>query len=63
MKYAKTDKNYAILTKRAKVQHEKKFPSNLKCIQGVGWYISETLRVDSLLFMYVINFILMWIRH
>ena len=37
MKYARTDKNYAILTKRAKVQHEKKFPSNLKCIQGVGY--------------------------
>ena len=30
MKHARTDANYAILTKQVKLQHEKKFVSNLK---------------------------------
>ena len=37
MKHARTDVNYAILTKRVKLQHETKSASNLKCMQGVGF--------------------------
>ena len=29
--------NYAILTKRVKLQHEKEPVSNLKCMQSVGF--------------------------
>ena len=37
MKHASTGTNYAILNKRAKVQHEKKPVSNLKSMQIVGF--------------------------
>ena len=37
MKYAKPDANYAILTKRIKLQHEKKPVSSLKSIQRGGF--------------------------
>ena len=37
MKHTRTDTNYAILTKRIKLQHEKKPKSNLKSMQSVGF--------------------------
>ena len=37
MKHARTDANYAILTKRVKLQHEKKPVSNLKCMHSVAF--------------------------
>ena len=37
MKHARTDTNYAILTKRVKLQHEKKPVSNLKSMPIVGF--------------------------
>ena len=36
MKHARTDANYAILTKWVKLQHEKKPVSNLLSMQSVG---------------------------
>ena len=36
MKYAKTDANYAILTKRVKLEREKKPVLNLTSMQSVG---------------------------
>ena len=36
MKHARTDANYPILTKRAKLKHEKKPISNLKSIESVS---------------------------
>ena len=36
MKHARTDANYAILTKHVKLQHEKKPVSNLLSMQSVG---------------------------
>ena len=38
----KTSKNYAILTKRVKVQHKKKPVSNLKSKQSVGFEQAST---------------------
>ena len=37
MKQAKEDANYPILTKRVKLQHEKKPALNLKSIDSVGF--------------------------
>ena len=37
MKHAKIDANYAILTKRVKLQHEKKPVLNLISMQSVGF--------------------------
>ena len=37
MKHARNDANYPILTKRVKLQHEKKPVSNLKSIESVGF--------------------------
>ena len=37
MTHARTDANYAILTKRVNLQHEKKPVSNLLSIQSVGF--------------------------
>ena len=39
MKHARTDANYATksLTKRVKLQHEKKHVSNLKSMQSAGF--------------------------
>ena len=37
MKYAKTDANYAILTKRVKLEREKKPVLNLTSMQSVGF--------------------------
>ena len=37
MKHARTDANYPILTKRVKLQHEKKLVSNLLSMQSVGF--------------------------
>ena len=37
MAYAPTDANYAILTKRVNLQHEKKPVSNLLNMQSVGF--------------------------
>ena len=37
MKHARTDANYAILTKLVKLQHEKKPVSNYKSMQSVGF--------------------------
>ena len=37
MEQARADANYAILTKRAKLQHEKKPVSNLISMQSVGF--------------------------
>ena len=37
MKHARTDGNYAILTKQVKLQHKKKPVSNLVSIQKVGF--------------------------
>ena len=37
MKHARADANYAILTKRVKLQHEKKPVSNLLSMQSVGF--------------------------
>ena len=37
MKYATIDANYAILTKRVKLHHEKKLVSNLLGMQSVGF--------------------------
>ena len=37
MKHVRTDANYAILTKRVKLQHEKKPVSNLLSMQSVGF--------------------------
>ena len=37
MKHARADVNYPILTKRVKLQHEKKPVSNLKCIDSAGF--------------------------
>ena len=42
MERTKTDKNYAILTKQVKLQHEKKPVSNLKSMQKVGF--TQTLQ-------------------
>ena len=35
MKHARTDSNYAILTKRVKLQHEKKTVSNVLSMQSI----------------------------
>ena len=37
MKHASTDANYVILTKRVKLQHDKKLVSNLIIMQSVGF--------------------------
>ena len=37
MKHTRNDANYPILTKRVKLQHEKKPVSNLKSIESVGF--------------------------
>ena len=37
MKHARTDANYPILTKRVKLQHEKKLVSNLLSMQSVDF--------------------------
>ena len=37
MKHAKIDTNYPILTKRVKLQHEKKLVLNLKSIESAGF--------------------------
>ena len=37
MKHARADANYAILTKRVKLQHENKPVSNLISIQSIGF--------------------------
>ena len=37
MKHATTGANYAILTKRIKLQHEKNLESYLKSMQNVGF--------------------------
>ena len=37
MKHARTDANYAILTKQVKLRHEKKPVSNLISMQSVGF--------------------------
>ena len=37
MKHARADANYTILTKRVKLQHEKKPVSNLLSMQSVGF--------------------------
>ena len=42
MKHTRTDTNYAILTKRIKLQHEKKPKSNLKSMQSVGFQQTST---------------------
>ena len=42
MKHTRTDTNYAILTKRTKLQHEKKPISNLKSMQSVGFQQTST---------------------
>ena len=42
MKHTRTDTNYAILTKRIKLQHEKKPISNLKSMQSVGFQQTST---------------------
>ena len=36
MKHARADANYAILTKRVKLQHERKHVSNLLSMESVG---------------------------
>ena len=43
MKHARTDANYPILTKRVKLQHEKKPLLNLKSIESVGF--EQTLEI------------------
>ena len=37
MKHAKIDTNYPILTKRVKLEHEKKLVLNLKSIESAGF--------------------------
>ena len=49
MKDASTDVNYAILTKRVKLQHEKKPVSNLKSVQSVGF--EETFTIFTEIFI------------
>ena len=49
MKDASTDVNYAILTKRVKLQHEKKPVSNLKSMQSVGF--EETFTIFTEIFI------------
>ena len=43
MKHAKIDTNYPILTKRVKLQHEKKLVLNLKSIESAGFEQTRNL--------------------
>ena len=45
-KHASTGTNYAILTKRVKVQHEQKPLSNLKSMQMIGFEQTSTKYIE-----------------
>ena len=46
MEHARTGTNYAILTKQANLQHEKKPVSNLKSMQSVGLQQTSTKIIE-----------------
>ena len=48
MKHGSKGTNYAILTKRFKMQHEKKPVSNLKRMQNVGFEQTSTKFIEIL---------------